>query len=307
MKSNFKFDSAFAEQETLTFNSLPGFCTTALHTGQSRKFRVKGGEVLLQSINHYLARIELFEYSLTQDTNIALLINEPSFFMYVALYKNTCFLCYRPAGEYRKIIPAGEQKILLITIRPDWLIYRSRKLTALKPLVTRFIQSDNRQISLPAVGIAASILNLLIKMDTKTNDADIDSDGYIFINACINKYYRGLTLRHTPSVYHQKKAAAIAEFVKKNFATDMVDDLPDLAVRFMMSERNLMRLAKMTFGIPLHAQVIKIRMYYGINYLLTTNKPIHEIADLIGYKDPHYFSSAFKKCFGVSPRFLSNV
>ncbi|WP_246269715.1 helix-turn-helix transcriptional regulator [Pedobacter panaciterrae] len=304
MHSNFKFQSAFAESEIFTFNTLPHFCTTALHMGQARKFSLMEGEVLLQSISHYLAHIELFEYSLRQDASIDFLISEPSFLMYVVQHKSACFLCYRPAGEYHKILPAGRHKILVITFSPDWLIYKSKKLTALKPLIACFNESDNRHVNLPAFGISTSIFNLLIKMDVKTNDLAMDADFYNFINSCINKYYKRLVGGDITSVYYQKKASAIAEFVKKNFATELVDDLPDLAARFMMSQRNLMRLSKMAFGIPLHAQVIKIRMYYGVKYLLTTNKPIHEIAGLVGYKDPHYFSSAFKKCFGVSPKFL---
>ncbi len=305
MQSILKSQSAVAESETLTFNALPNFCTTALHKGQSRKFRIKEGEVLLQSISHYLAHIELFEYSLKQDANIQFLIKESSFIMYVVQHKNACFLCYRPAGEYNEIVPCGVHKILVITFKPNWLMYKAKKLTAIKPLINYYNQSDSRYVNLPCIGISESIFNLLIKMDVKTND--LDDEIYAFINSCINKYYKRLIAGNNTHLYYQKKADAIAEFVKKNFATELVDNLSDLAARFMMSERNFMRLAKMAFGIPLHAQVIKIRMYYGVNYLLTTNKPIHEIAELVGYRDPHYFSSAFKKCFGVSPKFLINV
>jgi len=305
MQSNLKSQFALAESEILTFNTLPDFCTTALHTGQSRKFRIKEGEILLQSISHYFAHIELFEYSLKQDANIQFLIKEASFIMYVVQHKNACFLCYRPAGEYSEIVPCGVHKILVITFKPDWLMYKAKKLTSLKPLINYYNQSDSRYVNLPRVGISESIFNLLNRMDVKTND--LDDDVYTFINGCINKYYKRLVAGNNTHIYYQQKADAIAEFVKKNFATELVDDLPDLASRFMMSERNLMRLSKMAFGIPLHAQIIKMRMYYGAKYLLTTNKPIYEIAELVGYKDPHYFSSAFKKCFGVSPKFLVQV
>jgi transcriptional regulator GlxA family with amidase domain len=36
--------------------------------------------------------------------------------------------------------------------------------------------------------------------------------------------------------------------------------------------------------------------------LATTNKPVKEIALMCGYKDPHYFSNAYKKYFGESPK-----
>ncbi|WP_448634121.1 hypothetical protein [Pedobacter panaciterrae] len=66
-----------------------------------------------------------------------------------------------------------------------------------------------------AFGISTSIFNLLIKMDVKTNDLAMDADFYNFINSCINKYYKRLVGGDITSVYYQKKASAIAEFIKK--------------------------------------------------------------------------------------------
>ena len=44
------------------------------------------------------------------------------------------------------------------------------------------------------------------------------------------------------------------------------------------------------------------RLAKGMDLLLTTAKPIYEIAYAIGFKDPAHFSKAFKQLNGVSPR-----
>jgi len=73
-----------------------------------------------------------------------------------------------------------------------------------------------------------------------------------------------------------------------------------LARHFGMSVKSLYRLAKNAFGMPMHKYVIALRMQYAIQQLHTTNKPIHEIAFHIGYKDPGYFSQALKKYYNLS-------
>ncbi|MNL41613.1 HTH-type transcriptional regulator CdhR [compost metagenome] len=70
----------------------------------------------------------------------------------------------------------------------------------------------------------------------------------------------------------------------------------------MVSERTMARLAELAFGMPLHKQVIKLRMDYALDLLINTDKPVFEIAALCGYKEPYYFSKAFKKQFGDCPK-----
>jgi len=42
-------------------------------------------------------------------------------------------------------------------------------------------------------------------------------------------------------------------------------------------------------------------MEQATRLLAGTGLPIHEIAERVGYVSQHYFSTAFKKMFGVSP------
>jgi AraC-like DNA-binding protein len=273
-----------------------------LKMAQLEQLTLSGGQVFVQSICHYLASIELFDYSFTAPAAIDFTVNAPSFFMYADLQTGNAHLCYQPAGKYRKNMPLGQNKLLLLTFRPDWLIHKCKKLAEINSFTSFFCNPEDRAMHLPRVNIASSLLRSLVKMDTVVDDINMDDDGYVFINNCVNKYYNKLRSRNATVHYHHHKAADISAFIKTSFATEEAENHAKLAARFMVSERSLARLAKIAFGMPLHEQVIKLRVHYALDLLLTTEKPISEIATLSGYREPFYFSKAFKKHFGVCPR-----
>lgn len=278
-----------------------------LRTAGNKTFVLDKGYLSVQSISHYLAHIELFECSFTQRTSIEFTVNAPAFFMYADLQKGVAHLCYHPAGKYRKTVAAGSNQVMLLTFRSDWLIHKCKKLSALSSFTGLFCNPEDQPMHLPRVNITGSLMKALIKMDTAANDMHMDDDGYTFINGCINKYYNKLKCKNATIHYHHHKASDLSAFIHSNFATEEVENLPKLAARFMVSERSLARLAKMAFGIPLHEQVIKLRVHYALDLLLNTEKPIYEIAALSGYKESYYFSKAFKKHFGACPKSITRA
>ena len=304
MQSHIKLHLAGGRSVALTPDALPQLSAMPLRMAKAEKIKINEGDIIIQSLSHYLAYVELFEYTLTQEFKIDFSVKKPSFFMYVNLRQNSCYLCYRSEGRYRETLPAGAHQMLLITFSPEWLVYKSKKLPELKSLITFFSNSQKQNISLPSFGIAKSLFNLLKNTDLKANEVNLDTNTYIFIDNCVTKYYNKLIGRNTTSQYHQHKAAAIANFIKENFTSEKASSAPELADRFMVSERSLARLAKIAFGIPLREKVIKLRIDLALELLSTTNKPIGEIARLSGYKEPHYFSKAFKKHVESSPKFI---
>lgn len=260
------------------------------------------GSVFVQSISHYLAHIELFDYSFTQQASIDFTVNQSAFFMYADLHMGSARLCYHPAGKYRKTVGPGRNQIMLITFKADWLIHKCRKITEFRSFTSFFCNPVGQPAHLQPVGMANSLIRSLIKMDAAVNDLDMDDGGYIFINSCINKYYNKLKRRNATVHYYHHKAAEISSFINTQFATEEVENIANLAARFMVSERSLARLAKIAFGRPLHEHVIKLRIHLALDLLLNTGKPIFEIAILSGYKEPYYFSKAFKKYFGICPK-----
>ncbi|WEK18608.1 MAG: helix-turn-helix transcriptional regulator [Candidatus Pedobacter colombiensis] len=302
MQSHIKLHLAAGRSVALTPDALPQHSAVPIRMAKAEKIKINEGDILIQSLSHYLAYIELFEYTLTQEVNIDFSVIKPSFFMYINLRQNSCYLCYRSEGKYRETLTAGAHQMMLITFSPEWLIYKSEKLAELKSFTAFFNNPKRRSVNLPSFGIAKSLFNLLKKTDLKVNHLNMDASTYIFINNCITKYYNKLISRNCNNEYLQHKATAIAQFIHENFTSEKASSVHELADRFMVSERSLARLAKMAFGIPLHEQVIKLRIDLALRLLLTTNKPIYEIARLSGYKEPHYFSKAFKKYYEISPK-----
>ena len=59
-------------------------------------------------------------------------------------------------------------------------------------------------------------------------------------------------------------------------------------------------------GVTFIEYLINRRMEKAKELLMTTDKKSFEIAYEVGYRDPHYFSSTFKKTQGMSPRDYRN-
>ena len=80
-----------------------------------------------------------------------------------------------------------------------------------------------------------------------------------------------------------------------------VFSLSVLADEMGLSAGYLSGLFKKLFGAPFQDYLIAQRMERGKLLLLTTNLKNYEIAEKIGFEDPNYFSTRFKKEFGQTP------
>jgi two-component system response regulator YesN len=54
-------------------------------------------------------------------------------------------------------------------------------------------------------------------------------------------------------------------------------------------------------GMPLHRYVLHLRLMHAVNLIENTDLAVSEIADASGFYDVAYFSSYFKKHFGITP------
>lgn len=77
--------------------------------------------------------------------------------------------------------------------------------------------------------------------------------------------------------------------------------LESLADTLQVSPVYLSRMIKYETGVSYIQLVTQIRMERAVQLLIGTDLPIIEIASRVGYDSQHYFSTAFKKIFGVSP------
>ncbi|WP_026674152.1 response regulator transcription factor [Alkalihalobacterium bogoriense] len=78
--------------------------------------------------------------------------------------------------------------------------------------------------------------------------------------------------------------------------------LESVADSLRVSSVYLSRMIKQELGISFIRLLTKLRIKKAIELLNTTNMPIHEVSEQVGYETQHYFSTAFKKVMGVSPK-----
>src|SRR5690606_29523976 len=62
---------------------------------------------------------------------------------------------------------------------------------------------------------------------------------------------------------------------------------------------------KKLFGTTVFGYLSELRMQYAWKLLLEDKRAVKEVADEVGYKNPHHFSAAFKKHFGMLPSELN--
>ena len=91
----------------------------------------------------------------------------------------------------------------------------------------------------------------------------------------------------------------IKRYVKNNLARKLT--LNELARNLHCSTVTLTEHFKREFGITINEYITKKRMDLAEKILLSTDKPLREIATLTGFADVEYFSRTFKKHHGISP------
>ena len=91
----------------------------------------------------------------------------------------------------------------------------------------------------------------------------------------------------------------IKRYVKSNLARKLT--LNDIARNLHCSTVTLTEHFKREFGITINEYITKKRMALAEKLLLSTDKPLREVASLCGFPDVEYFSRTFKKYHGISP------
>ena len=75
-----------------------------------------------------------------------------------------------------------------------------------------------------------------------------------------------------------------------------------IAERFYISRAYLARIFQQAYHQSPYDYILKRKMQIACDMLATTRMPVQEVAVRLAFGDPHYFSNAFKKVVGKSPR-----
>jgi AraC family transcriptional regulator, regulatory protein of adaptative response / methylphosphotriester-DNA alkyltransferase methyltransferase len=83
--------------------------------------------------------------------------------------------------------------------------------------------------------------------------------------------------------------------------------LDDVAREIATSSRQLQRVFSELAGSAFRDELAEVRMQHGAALLLTSDLPVSEIANRVGYRQAAQFAKAFRRHHGVSPSGLRRV
>ncbi|WP_123041823.1 response regulator transcription factor [Cohnella candidum] len=98
----------------------------------------------------------------------------------------------------------------------------------------------------------------------------------------------------------QKLAEAIRLYVDENYSYELT--LSSLAEMFHLNETYLSSLFKQNAGLTFSDYVTNLRLTKAEQLLRENELKLTDIATLVGYSSSSYFSTSFKKHYGVSPK-----
>ena len=91
----------------------------------------------------------------------------------------------------------------------------------------------------------------------------------------------------------------IQDYINEHYAEEL--DNRRLAAVFNYHPNYINQLVAAHVGTSLHQYVLQVRVQQALYLLQTTDTPIAEVARLVGFKSPSYFSQYFKQSTGYSP------
>lgn len=101
--------------------------------------------------------------------------------------------------------------------------------------------------------------------------------------------------------YGKRQAMLALAYIEKNYADSSVS-LNSVCSELAMSTSYFSALFKNHTGETFIEALTKKRIEKAKILLERSEKKTYEIAELVGYSDAHYFSAAFKKATGKTPR-----
>ena len=104
--------------------------------------------------------------------------------------------------------------------------------------------------------------------------------------------------------YHTGGAISVSKslsYINENYTREI--RIPDLAALEGLSVSRYNFVFKQTVGVSPVKYITNLRLHQARIFLESTDIPIRQIGEMVGYSDNHFFSKIFKSYVGVSPAF----
>lgn len=140
-------------------------------------------------------------------------------------------------------------------------------------------------------------LNTIVA-EAETPEIFSDFQQSCLLCAALNLLHRSAALSRP----YKKPTASyrmILDYIQSHYAEDLSNH--SLAEIFNYHPNYIGQLITKCTGVPLHQYLLKVRIRQALYLLQTTELPVAEIAQQVGFQNASYFSQYFKKCTGYSP------
>jgi AraC-like DNA-binding protein len=154
--------------------------------------------------------------------------------------------------------------------------------------------TQNKQIT----DLLDNILNELNTSDD--DDVSFNISAYLSMLLLIIKKETKLSFLHNQSQPYSKDVAIVKRYIDSCFCENI--NVEDLAQRVFVSKYYLIHQFKKEVGMSPIQYLISVRLNFAKFQLESSNYTISKIARLAGFNNSTYFSSCFKKAFGISPK-----
>lgn len=158
-----------------------------------------------------------------------------------------------------------------------------------------------------AVDIGAPLeeMAIFIKMYNKILVEETTFEDLCFITKEAMEAFMLVVYENRTKKQANQHLVSAINFIMQNYAGDV--SLENVASQVYVSSYYLSHLFRDEMDMSFSDYVNKVRMEESKRLLKNSSLKIHEIATLVGFKDANYFSKAFKKYYGVSPKRFSNL
>lgn len=179
---------------------------------------------------------------------------------------------------------------------------------------SKIVNSKNitiEQVRVISINIISAILGAVSEMGLTYGDIYGKNElpySHIFqIDTLINmeKYIKNLMISTIKSIKiirfrkSKKIIDEITDYIRINFSDSNLY-LSDIASRFYVNPSYLSRIFKQETGQSFTEYLLRLRMEKAVEFLKETEMKAYQVAEVVGIKDPYYFSNCFKKFTGLS-------
>jgi AraC-like DNA-binding protein len=131
-----------------------------------------------------------------------------------------------------------------------------------------------------------------LQMIRNNNLDDVKNELKIYITKIINVI--NVNKSNSSNIINQ-----ILKHIDENYTNEL--QLIDLEEEFKLNRYYIGQLIKENTGINFNDYINKKRIDKAVELLKTSDLPIKDISEAVGYKYPHYFIKLFKKTYGIAP------